>query len=741
MFSTASMASNALNPDSTLTNQSVVQVDLPGNYRSSISNFLSNLGTNFSANFPFGANNPAFTNLITLGGATSPPVAWVPIYSLQKVKGTTNWSNLPAARFAFFVEDMEGLIDVERMGGQTNRASGTNALEISLSNAVGSTMTNKVATLTNPANRPVYFSPGMIVSKGGLSTNDLRYITTGIQSWKSGNPTDGWFLTIPYGLAARTNPAGGYTNALAKKILINTSAVNVDSLATLLSNNLPHFGQRAGGLTNNNRFDYYKCIAANIVDYIDANQTPSIQTGAGGYRGTEALPLVSEVAMSIHWTNQLKNGVQYQEEFEVVHVVELWNMFNKAFNGTVNFGYDSSLTAQVGLTPSFSLNSATYRTSGQLTNAYNVSLQPNEFRAYASPPIRYRVLSGLGTEPKYGGGLTASNNGFLTFGRPGSPGANNYSSGWTLSSSAGLVYDKTTAIEEPTFTARCEKFTTGANTNPDFKNHQPALRLDPPNATGEVLFGTGDLRITYFTTNNVNPNATGIFNASTFADSGSLGYRNTIWAYTVRKGSTNRPDLWLDGGHANSSSQKWGQDVRVYTPGGAVNGAFAPALAAHPPSAAIQQEAPAYIADAQMTNIFELGRIFDPMQWKTAVPMTPAVPQATNPTNITSTSIADFQQGGGNTLRVGRAEHQRFAFSDRFGTDPVPFLGQSAVSLLDLFTVMDPTTGESAGRININTAPRAVLAALAGGISLTNDPAMAMAPVNDTMINAFTQGV
>ncbi|NBU68540.1 MAG: hypothetical protein EBS49_02790, partial [Verrucomicrobia bacterium] len=89
----------------------------------------------------------------------------------------------------------------------------------------------------------------------------------------------------------------------------------------------------------------------------------------------------------------------------------------------------------------------------------------------------------------------------------------------------------------------------------------------------------------------------------------------------------------------------------------------------------------------------------------------------------------------------GRAEHQRFAFSDRFGTDPVPFLGQSAASLLDLFTVMDPTTGESAGRININTAPRAVLAALAGGISLNNDQAKVKSPENAIMIDAFTEGV
>ena len=100
--------------------------------------------------------------------------------------------------------------------------------------------------------------------------------------------------------------------------------------ARVITSNLStNFLARAGGLTNNNRFDYAKCIAANIVDYIDSDSTPSIQTGTDGYRGCEALPLVSEVAFSIQWTNQVKTGVRYEEEFEVVHVVEFWNMFNK----------------------------------------------------------------------------------------------------------------------------------------------------------------------------------------------------------------------------------------------------------------------------------------------------------------------------------------------------------------------------------------------------------------------------
>ena len=493
------------------------------------------------------------------------------------------------------------------------------------------------------------------------------------------------------------------------------------------------------------------------MDYIDSDSTHSIQTGINGYRGCEALPLVSEVALSIQWTNQVKTGVRYEEEFEVVHLVEFWNMFNKPFNGTVNFGYNSTLEAQVGLTPKFALNNVSFITSGNLTNSYSLSLKPNEVRAYASPPIRYKVLSGVGTEPVYGGtspNNKATNGGFIAFGRPGSPSADNYTSSWTLSA-GGMIYDQTTAIEEANFTLYCEKYASGVRAQPDFKCHQPSLRLDPPNKIGEVRCGTGDLRITFFSTNISDPNNHGIFNASTFDESASLGYRNTIWAYTNRKGSTTQPSVWLDGGHANSprgTKQVPGVDTRVYTVNTVtVNPAFAPALASHVPTTAIQNEAPAYIADARMTNIFELGRIFDPMQWQTAISMASTNPQALNPTNITTSSTNDYQQGGGNTLRVGRAEHQRFAFTNMYGNSvpSIPNMAQSSAALLDLFCLTNGTSVSGGpyslggGKINLNTAPAPVLRALAGGILLTNDPAQVPASytIPPAMAEAFAQGV
>jgi len=745
-----------------------------GTFSNDMQTFMTANATNKFTNNP-GLTNSKCVQIPLLGGRTSPPVGWVYIDQEKRKSGSSLTNTSPVVRIAWFTEDLEGLIDADRMGATTTRSTGTNSEEVSLSSAKGTNGTalvSSISVFTN--NRASYISYGLLATNGGLANpTNARYFASGLRAWAPTNPAspdNGALAWIPVGIpvSGTSTAPKGYTNQGYTKFNLNKLATNSGSseqaltnIAQIITSNLStNFLARAGGLTNNNRFDYAKCVAANIVDYIDSDSTPSIpsiQTGTYGYRGCEALPLVSEVAMSIQWTTQVKNGVRYEEDFEVVHVVEFWNMFNKPFNGTVDFGYNSTLEAQVGLTK-FSLTNTTLITSGKLTNSYSLSLQPNEFRAYASPPIRYKVLSALVTEPVYGGTSPknkATNDGYITFGRPGSPTADNFTSSWTLSS-GGVIYDQTTAIEEPTFTVRCEKYaSTAAYRSPDFKNHQPSLRLDPPNKIGEVRFGTGDLRITFFSTNTSDPNNHGIFNASTFAESASLGYRNTIWKYTDRKGSTTQPSVWLDGGHANSprgTKQVPGVDTRVYTASTVtVNPAFAPALAAHAPTTAIQNEAPAYITDRPMTNIFELGRIFDPMQWQTAISMTPAAPQAVNPTNITTSSINDYQQGGGNTLRIGRAEHARFAFTNMYGNSvpSIPNMGMSAAALLDLFCLTNGTNVSGGpyslggGKINLNTAPAPVLRALAGGILLTNDPAQVPPSysIPPAMAEAFAQGV
>jgi len=151
-----------------------------------------------------------------------------------------------------------------------------------------------------------------------------------------------------------------------------------------------------------------------------------------------------------------------------------------------------------------------------------------------------------------------------------------------------------------------------------------------------------------------------------------------------------------------------------------------------------------------MLNILELGNIFDPIQYETSVLTTSSNPQPVYATNITTNSFTNWQQGGGNTLRIGRAEHPRFAWTKPSTTasDPsMPNMQSSAAALLDLFCLSNQF--DEGGKINLNTAPAPVLRALAGGIYLRSDPALLTngIPVGTNfsippaMAEAFAQGV
>ena len=702
------------------------------------------------------------TNIPLLGDTatnrcTSPPVGWVYINQDVRVKpGQTTTTNVPVTRFAFYVQDLSSMIDAERMGGftngtpfrqstalPTNYAQGTNPAEISLTNLTGTALTDatNAANFTSATNRVKYLSPGMLVlpSVGKLNTNDLRYVTTGLRHWTNA------YERIPFGLGysnCGTSDRGTNKFNLSDT---NTNNFNVTNISSWITSNLTtNFLARAGGLTNSSRFDYAKCIAANIVDYIDTNSTPSIQTGTNGYRGCEALPLVSEVAIAIQWTNQRGS---FTEEFEVTPIVELWNMYDKPFTGTLSFAYNCSLTigkgpsAGLGVSPALCLTQTPTR--GSVTNSFGVTnLQPNQYGVYIMPSRGYSVLSGsAGNEPVYNTGKTASQQGSLMVGRLGAMGSENYSSSWQLSDSNGIVYDKTTAIQEATRTLKCKPYVTGADSRPDWPSHVPSLRLDP--GTGGTLFGTGDPRMTWFMTNSTTANGPGIMNASDLDESGSFGYRNMIWKFSVRKGSTNRPDLWLDGGHASSSTGTGP------SPGGDYDTTDSRWTSLTTPKTTTNQPS-AFIRNGPMLNILELGNIFDPIQYETSVVVTSNNPSPVFPTNITTNSFPNWQQGGGNTLRIGRPEHPRFAWTKPSTTasDPsIPNMQSSAAALLDLFCTTNQF--DEGGKINLNTAPAPVLRALAGGIYLRSDPALLPAGINGgtnfsippAMAEAFAQGV
>ena len=690
----------------------------PGSYLSEIGSFMVTLTNGFVTN-PTSTNTNC-TLIPLLGGRTSPPVGWTYIYQDKKIANSTNTTNVPIARFSYYMEDLTGLIDAERMGG-TNRTTGTNALEISLTNLTTNWSSSSILNAANynqfinPTNRAKYFSPGMMLYAGGLSTNDLRYFAHGLLSW------DSFPNTIPMGIAISNTKGYANANTTTTKVNLNSSAnLNVSTIATAINANLPGFTNRAGGFCisagggaiNTAAYAgtaYVQTLAANIKDFIDTDSDPTTDGTAIStnlirpvYRGVDSHPFVNEInkrylltstsPMTIGGTNGLAFTV------ETADYLELWNLSSKTSPaGTLQFVAIHGQPGSLGFQPiSFAnpfgaSNSLGKVVNGATTNNLAVpAIPPNGFSILACPTVTNLFFYPSTNSPVFT--LTQE----LTNSR--------YFVAWN-----GVYYDAALG---------------GIRRNSgNLSLGTPANRANLPSfiyATSAGAFANpavGDPRATIYLSQVQDFNA--------YVGNATFGGRN------VRAGSVaaNReyyevsPSGWPDGGHSSPKGLSPTSDNQIPT-------SFTPINTNLPPGRISNT--------GSLSNICELGGVFDPIQW--GVPSL-GVWQG-KWTNLSTSGVSNNAYGGGTTLRIGRAEHPRFAFTNLGGTSPVPNMGLSSVALLDIFSTSD--SYDNGGRINLNTAPAPVLRALAGGVILTNDSGMkpsSTLTVPNTMTEAFVQGV
>jgi len=689
----------------------------PGSYLSEIGSFMATLTNGFVTN-PTSTNTNC-TLIPLLGGRTSPPVGWTYIYQDKKIANSTNTTNVPVARFSYYMEDLTGLIDAERMGG-TNRTTGTNALEISLTNLTTNWSSSSILDagnynqFINPTNRAKYFTPGMMHYAGGLSTNDLRYFAHGLLSY------DNFPNTIPMGIAISNSK--GYANATTTTLKVNlnsSSNQNVTSIAAAINANLPGFTNRAGGFSNG---AYVTALAANIKDYIDSDSQPTFTNVAGvNVRGIEALPFVNErvTLFNIIQTNAATVGTTNGIMITIVtqDFYEFWNLASKSTpSSSVSIVASNNLSFTLGLAPTFNFNSPTFATNsanqtvqnGTTTNSFVLpAMLPNAFYVTNSLAVTNYFFYPVVTPPpafpaSYGG----SQNFFKYYVYLGGVNPSN-------------LYDQTLigCYVSSSGTLPLNLNDTSANNRRFFGSYSA---FAAQTNIGTFRTTMGDPRIMFY----LNDNQDQI----TYASGSSFGGRNL----RANISSANNfyqvsPSLWPDGGH-NS-------------PAGAAAGTSMPSSV---PLATYTNIPPSRISDSStFTNICELGSIFDPIQWRDPTFSTASgfgsEPNGGQWTILTRNATPDNKFGGGTSLRIGRAEHPRFAFTNLGGTSPVPNMGLSSVALLDIFSTSD--SYDNGGRINLNTAPAPVLRALAGGVTLTNDSALSTLTVPNTMTEAFAQGV
>ena len=708
-----------------------------GTYFSESSAFFDRATNGFTDNPA--PTNPICTTIALLGGQTSPPVGWVYLTQRMRQKNSTNTIDVtsPVARVAWFIEDLSGKIDAEQMGGlSSSRLTGTNPEEICLTSMTrtnGSQILPSLTTFTNGTNRKLFFTPGLLAKSsisGLTNSDDLRYFATGLREFRPINRSNNngmldWIpCGIPVAIVGTSSPStNSYANGGSSKLSLNqlinlTAPSNVSSIAKVISNNLPNFASiRAGGFTNTNgggatntnaytRSAYYLTLAANIVDYADADSDPTTDGTALSanrvrpvYRGVDSYPFVNEInkrylMISNNITNNGRQIVVVTTDF-----FEIWNPSDK-------INTSGSLTFLALHNQEIRLGFANPNFNNLTTNTFNnVAIPPNGFRVFACSPVTnlffIPITNAVNFIPR-----TETN-------------TSRYWTAWNgryIDAVLGGVY---------------RSFSTNTNytglvlNQPENRAHLPSFVFRNATNGTATRNAVGDPRAAIYLSGNLEPND--------YDRNSSFGGRNRRTAMT----GTNQPyyevapATWPDGGHNSPPGSAAGSDNTLPT-------AVTPSTYSNVP--------PGRISNAGFfSNVVELGAIFDPMQW--ADPSLGASGEGKF-VHLSTAGVANNSYGGGNTLRIGRAEHAKFAFTNFAGsTNAIPNMGGSAAALLDLFCVSNGNTNggpfRTGGKINLNTAPAPVLRALAGGIILTNDPAQQPrnAAIPPAMAEAFAQGV
>jgi len=641
---------------------------------------------------------------------------------------------------AWFIEDLSGKIDAEQMGALSgSRSTGTNPEEISLTNMTRTNGTlifsGSTNLMTNAANRKLFFTPGLLANKaisGLTNTDDLRYFATGLREFRPINKANmnGMLDWIPSGIPVNisgtsTNPYpnSGYSKLNLNQLISLPYPSNVESIASVISSNLPKFAStRAGGF---NSSAYCSALAANIIDYTDTNNLPTFVAGATNVRGVEAVPFVNErvtffnVIKTNTLTTALTNGIA--TTIVTQDFYEFWNPANKpTLPVTLSIVASNNLSFDLGCfnAPFAATNSAGQDVQvGVTTNSFSIpSIQPNGFFVTNSLMVTNIFLSQIEFPPAFPLNYSESQNFFSYKVYLGSVNVTNLYDQTLIGcyvSSAGVL---------PL------NLNDSSSGNRRFFGSYSAFAAQTPRNTFRTA--VGDPRMMFY----LNDNQDQI----TYGTGSSFGGRNVRSAIKTNNNyyEVSIPS-WPDTGHNSSAGTSAGTS-----------------FPSEIPLAAYLNAAPGRISDSgSLTNICELGAIYDPIQWRDPTFKTASgFGSETNGgqwTILTTNATPDSQYGGGNSLRIGRPEHSRFAFINfaSNSTPAIPNMGGSSAALLDLFCVSngDKSGGpiRTGGKINLNTAPAPVLRALAGGILLTNDPSQSPtnAIVPPGMAEAFAQGV
>ncbi len=504
---------------------------------------------------------------------------------------------------------------------------------------------------------------------------------------------------VPFASGIHPSVAGTPKKNLNQLLATGGNAA-VTEMSDFIDRALPLFSARKGGFPD----DYLKTLAANTLDYADGNGEPLAGTG---FRGIDAYPLVSEFLMRFRWEDAPTAGGRKYLVLSASTYVELWNHTDQTVSGTVRVSYENAYSFPLGANPSVSLSDLSPATPVlTLEDGYRwfpefpVLLKPNEYRIHLCGTVTYRIDAGPASffipSP-----LTLTGE---TFGARGS----GYRMKWNgrlADQSRGAIHRNDSTIHYPSGGSR--------------QSVRATVPSHSHNRGSGFLNNMGDPRMSFY---NNSPQ-----DANSYPENYSPNRRNVRFGTIYRDDGSTKPKThgrvmpseWPDGGHNSTyDSNLFYTTSTNYNPD---DPRFFPS-ATSPLRNPTAHEAPTRLSNiGRFHSATELGRVYDPLMWNVAPPISANGPWG----DVTGFSASSPCHGGGNTLRIGRPEHPRF--------DIASSPGQEAWRLLDLFHAgisrsPDPVLQRGPlqnveGLVNLNTADRATIRALAYG-ALTMDPGL-----------------
>lgn len=536
--------------------------------------------------------------------------------------------------------------------------------------------------------------------------------------------------TVPYLERAEVPFAEGISGELSGQPKLNLNALLAEDRGTAVNDfkeqvlsALPDFEERAGGFPD----DYVATLAANALDYADADSEGSVEEGR--YRGLDAYPLISEVLTRFRWEGiEIDDGRKYIILSGTIYA-ELWNMSDQPVSGEVQVSYETNYGFDLGVIPDLNLGSAEFLEDPEVASPLltrdggyywlppvDVDLLPNEYRLINFGGVRYRIDAGPSavwiTSPIVLGG------------------DENGESGYRMKWNGNLVDQSRDNMIRPD-THVNYPLNTESNPRQGVWSTIPGHSYAP--ARFEHVNNMGDPRMAFYLQLPQDPND--------YPDNYSPNRRTIRWGNIYALDSSTKPKVygrvmpseWPDCGH-NTPYGDVPPAVRAGRGGGSARGDERvdpddPQFFENVPEPE-PLKAPMRISNrGRFYSATELGRAYDPLMWQPAYEspsktnrlLDGRMPDGETWPLVTEGSAASTRYGGGNSLRIGRPEHPRF-------NQP----GLHAAHLLDLFHAGSPGGTEPDegdlywvdGRVNLNTAGRDVLRALAVG-KLAQDPVLA----------------